>query len=80
MTLKVVNMPSRSTERVVEVLEKLLKDAKDGKIRNICYAAEYNTFIRTNTTGTADAFATLGHIERMKQIIHREMDTEEASE
>lgn len=77
MTLKVVNIPARSVDKVVNTLEILLADAKEGKIRNICFAAEYNTFVRTESTGACDTFSVLGHIDRMKFILHRQMDIEE---
>lgn len=80
MSLKVVDIASRPVDKVVEAIEKLLADAKSGKVRNICYAAEYGSFIRTDHTGSSDAFALLGRIDRMKHVIHTQMDAEETSE
>ena len=67
--MKPVLLPTpllKANERLVEELNGLLKDAQDGKIKNICYVA-WRTDETVRSYGwTSDTTKTLGALERMK--------------
>lgn len=73
--LKVVDFAAKKTNPdVVNILKTLLEDAEKGEILGISIVADYDDYIRTETTKANDVFSTIGHLERLKHILQRSID------
>jgi len=80
MALKLVELsPVKPVESVVKLLEDLLAQAKAGDVRAISLVADCKDYVRTESTGERDVFATLGQLDRLKYVLHKMVDAEETT-
>jgi hypothetical protein len=73
--LKVVDFAAKKANpNVVAILKSLLEDAEKGDVLSICVVADYDDYIRTESTTSDDVFSTIGHLERLKHVLQRSID------
>lgn len=59
---------------VVQILEQLLVEARDGKIMSIVVTTEQGGGYTTDYSGCEDLGRLIGHLERQKHLMLRRMD------